>query len=208
MNGVLLLVDIQNDFLPGGALAVPRGGEVVAVANRLMPAFPLVAASQDWHPADHISFAASHPGAKIGDIIETGGHAQKLWPSHCVQGSWGAALAPGLDRAGIRALFRKGVDRDIDSYSAFMDNGHARSTGLGEYLVGHASGPLYVMGLATDYCVLYTVLDALSLGWETFVVVDGCRGIEAERGDVERALARMRSAGAVMMRSEAIAVTV
>ncbi len=191
----LILVDLQNDFLPGGALAVPEGDEVVPVANLLQLHFDRVVATRDWHPADHGSFAANHPGREPGEVIELGGRPQVLWPVHCVQGTPGAELAPGLERAKIEKVFFKGVDARVDSYSAFFDNAAERSTGLGEYLRRTGVDRVYVMGLATDYCVKFSALDAVKLGFETFVVEDGCRGVDLEAGDSERAFETLRRAG-------------
>ena len=191
----LILVDLQNDFLPGGALAVPHGDEVVPVANLLQLHFDRVVATQDWHPADHGSFAANHPGRSVGDLIHLGGHPQILWPVHCVQGTPGAELAPGLERPKIEKVFFKGVDRRVDSYSAFFDNAAERATGLGEYLRRTGVGEVYVMGLATDYCVQFSALDAIKLGFTTYVVEDGCRGVDLQPGDSDRAFAAMRRAG-------------
>jgi nicotinamidase/pyrazinamidase len=197
----LILVDIQNDFLPGGALAVPRGDQVVPVANRLQPRFDLVVATQDWHPPGHGSFASRHPGKKPGDLAELGGLPQVLWPDHCVQGSPGAAFAPGLEMDRVETIFRKGTDRAIDSYSGFFDNGQRKSTGLGDYLKGRGADELFVLGLATDYCVKFTALDARRLGFSVFLVEDGCRGVELESGDVARAVEEMRAAGVQVVRS-------
>jgi nicotinamidase/pyrazinamidase len=191
----LILVDIQNDFLPGGALGVPHGDEVVPVANRLQPRFGLVVATQDWHPKDHGSFASTRPGRKPGELAELGGLPQVLWPDHCVQGTTGAAFAPGLEMNRVEAIVRKGTDPAIDSYSGFFDNGHRKATGLGDYLRGRGATDVYVMGLATDYCVKFTALDALRLGFRTFLVQDGSRGVELRAGDVARATEEMRQAG-------------
>jgi nicotinamidase/pyrazinamidase len=196
----LILVDIQNDFLPGGALAVPRGDQVVPVANRLQPRFDLVVATQDWHPPGHGSFASRHPGKKPGDLAELGGLPQVLWPDHCVQGSPGADFAPGLEMDRVETIFRKGTDRAIDSYSGFFDNGKRKSTGLGDYLKGRGADELFVLGLATDYCVKFTALDARRLGFQVFLVEDGCRGVELEPGDVARAVEEMRAAGVQVVR--------
>jgi nicotinamidase/pyrazinamidase len=200
----LLLVDIQNDFLSGGALAVPRGDEIIEVVNRLMLRFDLVLASQDWHPPDHGSFAINHPGKKPGQVIELNGLKQVLWPPHCLQGSYGAQLADTLYLKGIYRIFRKGMDRDVDSYSAFFDNGHRRDTGLADYLREKRSGPLYIAGLATDYCVKFTALDARMQGFDTYLIEDGCRGVELEPGDVDRALEEMKNAGVILVRSDSI----
>jgi nicotinamidase/pyrazinamidase len=197
----LILVDIQNDFLPGGALAVPRGDEVIPVANRLQTRFDLLVATQDWHPARHGSFASRHPGRKPGELAELGGLPQVLWPDHCVQGSSGAAFAPGLEMNRVETIFRKGTDPGIDSYSGFFDNGHRKSTGLGDYLKGRGADEIYLLGLATDYCVKFTALDARQLGFRTFLVEDGSRGVELQPGDVARAIEEMREAGVRIVRS-------
>ena len=192
----LIVVDLQNDFMPGGALAVPHGDEVVAVANRMMPRFDVVAASQDWHPPNHGSFASQHEDCQPGDFVELGGLRQILWPDHCVQGTAGAAFHDDLDAEAIDRVFRKGVDPEIDSYSAFFDNAHRRSTGLGDYLRERAVDEVYLLGLATDYCVKFSALDAVGEGFRTFVILDGCRGIDLQPGDIERSLDEMREAGA------------
>jgi nicotinamidase/pyrazinamidase len=191
----LILVDIQNDFVPGGALAVPDGDRIVPVVNRLQARFDLVVATRDWHPADHGSFAANHPGHQPGDGIELNGLSQILWPVHCVQGTQGADFAPGLDRARWDRVFVKGTDRAIDSYSGFFDNGHRHATGLGDYLREKSVTDVYVAGLATDYCVKFTALDARQLGFNTHLIEDACRGVNLQPGDVEQAIEEMRAAG-------------
>lgn len=200
----LLLTDIQNDFLPGGALAARNGQEVIPVANRLAACFERVYATQDWHPADHGSFAANHAGREPFEIGELGGLEQTLWPIHCVQESRGAELAEALDRSRIDRVFRKGTDRQIDSYSAFFDNGHRKATELGDFLKEEGVDELYLVGLATDYCVKHTALDARQLGFRTVVVVDGCRGVEAQPGDVEVALQEMVRVGVELRRSDEV----
>lgn len=191
----LILVDIQNDFLPTGTLPVPRGDEVVAVANRYMPGFEIVVASQDWHPATHGSFAANHAGKNPGQMIDLGGMPQMLWPVHCVQGTPGAEFARGLDRTRITHVTRKGMDAGIDSYSAFFDNGHKRATDLHAYLQSRGVKQLAIMGLATDYCVKFTALDARQLGYEVNLILEGCRGVNLNPGDVDAAIDEMRRAG-------------
>lgn len=191
----LILVDLQHDFMPGGALGVPDGNQVVPVANRVQPLFGLIVATQDWHPPDHGSFAAQHPGRKPGDVIELGGQPQILWPVHCVQNTPGAALVAELDTRRINRVFHKGTDPTIDSYSAFFDNGHRRSTGLGEYLRQQGVTDVYLAGLATDYCVKYSALDARRFGFHTFVILDGCRGVDLRANDSAAALEEMKSAG-------------
>ncbi|GIX49990.1 MAG: nicotinamidase [Limisphaera sp.] len=198
----LLLVDLQNDFLPGGALPVPEGDAVIPVVNRLQPHFDLVVATQDWHPPDHGSFAANHPGHKVGDVVDLDGLPQILWPVHCVQFTRGAEFAPALDTRRIAHVVRKGTDPRIDSYSGFFDNGKRRSTGLADFLRQQGVRELYVAGLATDYCVKATALDAVQLGFPTWLISDACRGVNLQPGDVDRALEEMARAGVRLVRSD------
>jgi len=197
----LIIVDLQNDFLPGGALAVPQGDEVVPLANELQRRFELVVATQDWHPPDHGSFAANHPAKKPGDRIILDGIEQILWPVHCVQNTHGAEFAPSFDTSRIAHIFHKGIDPRIDSYSTFFDNAHRRHTGLAHYLEKRWIKDIYLLGLALDYCVKYSALDARQLGLNTHVILDGCRGIELEPGDIGRALDEMKEADAVLLKS-------
>ena len=180
----LILVDIQNDFLPGGALAVPDGDKVIPVANALQGVFPLVVATKDWHPAHHGSFAESHLGTKVFEQIELNGLPQTLWPVHCVQNTPGAELAAALNRERIAEVFPKGTDAGIDSYSGFFDNGHRKSTGLGEWLKAKGVTEVFVCGLATDYCVKFTALDAAQMGFKTHLVEDASRGVNLRPDDV------------------------
>jgi nicotinamidase/pyrazinamidase len=198
----LIVVDVQNDFCPGGALAAPEGDQVVPVINRLMPHAAHVVATQDWHPADHKSFAANHEGSNVGDQIELAGLPQILWPVHCVQDSLGAAFHGSLDTAGIHQIIRKGTDPEIDSYSGFFDNGHKKATGLHEHLQRQGAEDLWVTGLATDYCVKFTVLDALELGYNVTVVRDAVRGVNLQPGDDQHALEDMEKAGAAIAESK------
>lgn len=191
----LLVVDIQYDFMPGGALAVREGDEVVPVANHLMCEFDLVIASQDWHPRNHASFAENHPGCSPGDVVELEGGDQVLWPAHCVQGTRGAELHEDLDRGRITHTIRKGTDPRIDSYSAFFDNMHHRDTGLTVLLESLGVRSLTVCGLATDYCVKFTALDARALGLEVEVDAAGCRAVDLSAGDGARAFREMSDAG-------------
>ena len=191
----LVLVDLQNDFVEGGSLAVPGGMAVVDAANRLMPRFDLVVATQDWHPSDHQSFASQHSGLAIGSRFELNGLPQTAWPDHCVQETFGAELVSQLNRDGIHRVVQKGIDSGIDSYSGFFDNGHVRETGLADFLHEQMIGHVFVMGLATDYCVRFTALDAIREGFRTTLIVDGCRGVELQPGDIERALEEMKNAG-------------
>lgn len=191
----LLLIDIQNDFLPGGALAVSDGDQVIPVANRLMNEFQLVIATQDWHPDDHQSFASQHSGRQVGDVIQLDGLTQVLWPDHCIQGSHGAKLASELNRDEIDHVLQKGTDVGIDSYSGFFDNDHRKSTGLETLLRDRNVIEVQLVGLATDYCVKFSALDAVRLGFKTSVVLDGVRGVELAPGDCIKAIQEMRSAG-------------
>lgn len=200
----LLIVDLQNDFLPGGALGVHGGDEIISLINDLISHFPIILATKDWHPPHHMSFASQHPEKKPFETIAIGSRTQELWPDHCVQGSEGAEFAPGLHTEHISEVFYKGVDPEIDSYSAFFDNAHLRSTGLAEYLKEQGIDELYIVGLATDYCVKYSVLDARRLGFKTYVIVDGCRGIDLKQGDIATALAAMQQAGAHLLMSNAL----
>ena len=195
----LILVDLQNDFLPGGALPVPHGDEVIPIANKMQQRFELVVATKDWHPPDHGSFAANHPGKKPGDRIMLDGMEQILWPVHCVQNTHGVEFAPSFDTNRVAHVFHKGTDPMIDSYSTFFDNAHRRHTGLAHYLEKRGIKDIYLLGLALDYCVKYSALDARQLGFDTHVILDGCRGIDLHAGDIDRALDEMKCAGAVLL---------
>jgi nicotinamidase/pyrazinamidase len=201
---VLIIVDVQNDFCPGGALAVRDGDHVVPVINDLQPRFGLVVATQDWHPREHKSFASNHEGRQVGELIELNGLSQVMWPDHCVQDTSGAAFVDALSTRNIKRVFQKGTDPEVDSYSGFFDNGHRHSTGLGDYLREQGVTDVYVVGLATDYCVKFTALDAQDLGFTTFIIEDACRGVELQEGDVRRALDDMRAAGVTVLSSNDI----
>jgi nicotinamidase/pyrazinamidase len=178
----LILVDIQNDFCPGGSLAVEEGDRIVPVVNELQKRFNLVVATKDWHPPGHASF-------------------ETLWNPHCVQNTEGAEFVPALDTSRVAHVFLKGTDPAVDSYSGFFDNEHKRSTGLGDYLRAQGVTDVFICGLATDYCVKFTALDALRLGFRTTVVADACRGVEVNAGDTARAIEEMRAAGARIVES-------
>ncbi len=197
----LIMVDLQNDFCAGGKLAVPGGDEVIPIANQLQSHFDLVIATKDWHPQDHTSFASNHPGYEIGDVVEVGGIPQILWPNHCVQNSKGAEWHPVLKTEAITQVFYKGTDKNIDSYSAFFDNKHLRSTGLSDYLLSQQIEEVYIMGLATDYCVKYSTLDAIHLGFHVYVIEDACRGVELFAGDIKQSIQDMQSAGVTFLNS-------
>jgi len=200
----LILVDIQRDFLPGGALAVANGDAVVPVANRLQPQYELVVATQDFHPAHHLSFATNHTGKQVGDIIQLNGLDQVLWPSHCVQETAGAEFADGLHTEQITKVFPKGTDPEIDSYSGFFDNGHRKATGLGDYLKARDVTEVVIVGLATDYCVKFTALDAQELGFRTIVVQDGTRAVNLQPHDFEKAIKEMETVGITISSSDDI----
>ena len=201
MKTALIIVDIQNDFVPGGALAVNGGDHIVSTVNQLMPKYDLVVATQDWHPADHGSFAANHDGKAPGELIELNGLQQVLWPVHCVQGSEGAEFVADLDTARIDHIVRKGMDTGVDSYSGFFDNGHKNPSGMTDYLRREGVEEVHVVGLATDYCVKFTTLDALTEGFKTVLITDACRGVNLQPGDVEGAIEACREAGAKIITS-------
>lgn len=168
----LVIVDAQIDFMPGGALEVKQGDKIIPVINSILPQFELVVATQDWHPNDHKSFAVNHPGKKEFEVIELNSLEQKLWPPHCVQGTKGADFHPDLNTGPIEAIFRKGMDPEIDSYSGFYDNGHKKITGLSGYLRERGAVDLYFCGLAADICVYYTLLDALKEEFKATLIED------------------------------------
>lgn len=201
MNNALILVDLQNDFCEGGSLAVPGAQTVIELANQIQDYFDLIIATQDWHPKDHMSFASNHPEHSVGDAIVINGSTQILWPDHCVQASNGAKFHPQLHTEKFKKIFYKGTDKKIDSYSAFFDNGHLRDTGLSDYLQSENVKEVYIMGLATDYCVKYSVLDAAHLGFDVYLIEDGCCGVELHEGDIENALDEMRAAGVKIIQS-------
>ena len=200
MKKALLVIDVQNDFCPGGSLPVAGGFDIVPVINELQPLFDVVIATKDWHPTNHSSFAVNH-GKQPGEVILLDGLQQILWPAHCVQGSAGAEFVRGLDTEVIEKVFNKGIDPAIDSYSGFFDNGHKRATGLGDYLKQRRVTDVSVVGLATDYCVKWTALDAQQLGLKTSVVLNACRGVNLKPGDVDRAIDEMKQAGIAMIES-------
>lgn len=198
----LLLIDIQNDFIPGGSLAVPEGNLVVPVANRIQPFFDLVVATQDWHPPDHKSFASNHAAKAVFEKIDLNGLEQVLWPDHCVQGTTGANLSEALNLNKVEAIFRKGTDSEIDSYSGFFDNGHRKTTALADYLRGKQVSEVYILGLAGDYCVYYTAKDALALEFQTFLIEDGIRAINPE--DFNKSKADVVNQGGQVIQSSSL----
>ncbi|EJF52181.1 nicotinamidase-like amidase [Saprospira grandis DSM 2844] len=201
MNAVIL-VDLQYDFCQHGALEVPDANAVIPIANSLMPHFDLVLATQDWHPANHKSFAANHLFRQPGQVIDLNGLEQILWPIHCVQGSYGAELVDELDQSQIIKIFQKGTDVEIDSYSGFFDNGHRKSTGLGDYLKEKGVTTVFVLGLALDYCVKFTALDAQALGFKTYLVQDACRAVNMKAEDGKNAIAELKAKGVEIIDSQ------
>ncbi|EON76636.1 Nicotinamidase [Lunatimonas lonarensis] len=195
-KSALIIVDVQNDFLPGGALAVREGDRVIPVINALQAKFELIVATQDWHPADHGSFAANHPGKVPGQFVVLAGIDQVLWPVHCVQGSKGADFHPDLVQTHWKKVFRKGSNPQVDSYSGFYDNNRMGDTGMADFLKEQGVEEVFVVGIATDYCVKFTVLDALSEGFATWLVEDAVRGVNLEKDDSIKALQEMEQAGA------------
>jgi nicotinamidase/pyrazinamidase len=194
---VLLVIDVQNDFCPGGALAVPQGDEIIPVVNRLAASYAHVLLTQDWHPRGHASFASSHPGKHPFETIDVSYGAQILWPDHCVQGTPGAAFHPGLDIPHTELVLRKGFRSIIDSYSAFRENDHRTATGLAGYLRERGFERVSLCGLATDFCVAFSAIDARQAGFEVSVVTSACRGIDVD-GSLAQAMRSMSEAGVIV----------
>ncbi|AZE49198.1 Nicotinamidase [Pseudomonas chlororaphis] len=202
----LLVIDVQNDFIPGGALAVPGGDQIVPLINRLGGHFKQVVIAQDWHPAGHISFASSHEGHAPNDIIQLPYGPQVLWPDHCVQASRGAELHPKLNLPHAQLILRKGCNPDIDSYSAFVEADRSTTTGLAGYLSQRGIDTVYLVGLALDYCVAWSALDARAAGFNTFVIVDACRAIDMD-GSLDKATRQMRATGVNLIKASELQPT-
>jgi nicotinamidase/pyrazinamidase len=198
VDGALIVIDVQNDFCPGGALAVAGGDEIVPEINRMSREFPVRVFTQDWHPAGHRSFASSHRGRSPYDVIEMPYGQQVLWPDHCVQGSDGAAFHEDLHTEPADMILRKGFRDEIDSYSAFFENDKTTPTGLEGYLRNRGVAHLTLVGLATDFCVAWSALDAVRLGFKVSVKLSACRGIDLD-GTLDQALAAMAEAGVVLI---------
>ena len=203
-NSALIIVDVQNDFLPGGALAVGKGDEVIPVINKVQDKFDLIVATQDWHPANHGSFAANHAGKKVGESINLNGLDQILWPVHCVENSIGADFHKSLDKQNWREVFKKGSNPEVDSYSGFFDNGRKEKTGLGDFLKANGIENVFVTGLAADYCVKFTVLDALDLGFNTYLIADATKGVNLSPNDTLEAFKEMETQGAILVSSNSL----
>ncbi|WP_339717582.1 bifunctional nicotinamidase/pyrazinamidase [Cyclobacterium amurskyense] len=203
-NSALIIVDVQNDFLPGGALAVGKGDEVIPVINKVKDKFDLIVATQDWHPANHGSFAANHEGKKVGESISLNGLDQILWPVHCVENSIGADFHKSLDKQNWREVFKKGSNPVVDSYSGFFDNGRKEKTGLGDFLKANGIENVFVTGLAADYCVKFTVLYALDLGFNTYLIADATKGVNLSPNDTLEAFKEMETQGAILVSSSSL----
>lgn len=200
----LILIDLQNDFLPNGSLAVSNSDEILPIINNLQLKFDHIIATRDWHPANHKSFASNHNGKQPGEVVELQGLSQVLWPDHCVQGSPGAEITSKINQELIDYTVYKGTNSEIDSYSAFYDNGKLKQTELDSYLKRNEITTIYVAGLTTDYCVYFTVLDGLSLGYSVYVVEDACRAVNLNPEDADKALKDMKEKGAKIIQSEQI----
>ena len=196
----LLVIDVQNDFIPGGSLPVPGGEQIVPLINHLARQFQQVVIAQDWHPRGHTSFASSHPGRQPYDVIELPYGEQTLWPEHCVQATAGAKFHPELDLPHAQLVIRKGCNPDIDSYSAFLEADRVTTTGLAGYLKERGIDTVYMVGLALDFCVMYSALDARAAGFNAFVVLDACRAIDMD-GSLATAMERMQAAGVELIQS-------
>lgn len=204
MKQALIIVDLQQDFCPGGALAVEEGDAVVAPINAVAAQFDTVVATRDWHPADHVSFASNHPGRKVQETVDLDGVEQVLWPDHCVQGTPGAEFHPAFETGPLNLIIHKGGSPGLDSYSAFFENDRTTPTGLDGYLKGLGIEELFICGLATDYCVFFSVMDALAIGYRVNLLQDCVRGVGFPPGIIEERLAAMRDAGALLVNSSEI----
>jgi len=197
----LIIIDVQNDFCPGGALAVPGGDKIIPVINELTGKFKKIIATQDWHPDSHVSFAMNHPGKNEYDVIEHKGIDQVLWPRHCVAGTEGAEIHPRLESKSFNLILRKGNNSEIDSYSAFRENDKKTVTGLDGYLKNLGVKKTYFTGLALDYCVFYSAIDSIELSFKTFVIIDGTRGIDSPSGNIDKAVSTMKEKGIEIINS-------
>lgn len=200
----LLIIDIQNDFCPGGALEVEEGDKIVPLVNSLMARFPLIAATQDWHPPDQISFASQHSGKNPFDTIQIEDYEQILWPEHCVAGTRGAEFHNDLDTDKFNLILRKGTDSKIDSYSAFKENDGKTLTGLAGYLSALKIEEVFLCGLATNVCVMFSALDAVDSGFKTSIISDACRGIDTPAGAVDASIEQMKKKGVHIIKSQDI----
>lgn len=202
-KNVLVIIDLQNDFCPGGALPVSDGDKIIPVINTIIDKFFKVVATQDWHPQNHVSFASTH-GKNIGDVIQIDNLTQILWPDHCVQGSFGAQLHSALNQKSIDLILRKGTAPNVDSYSAFLENDKKTETGLHYWLNGLGIKKVYICGLALDYCVYYSACDSVKYGFETYVILDATKGVNQPQGSIEKAIQHMKSLGIKFINHEEI----
>jgi nicotinamidase/pyrazinamidase len=191
----LIILDVQNDFCPNGALPISEGHLVVPVINSIAGAYNTIVATQDWHPRGHVSFASAHPGKKVFEQIVLDGTDQTLWPDHCVAGTDGASLHPGLDTSAIDCIIRKGTNPLVDSYSAFLENDKKTETGLSGYLTARSIKHVFICGLATDFCVYYSAMDAVHFGFAVSVIIDACRGINIPAGSIDTVISDMKKHG-------------
>lgn len=201
-NSALIIVDVQNDFLPGGALGVKDGDKVIPVINDIQSKFVHVIATQDFHPQNHKSFASNHAGKQVGEMIDLNGLPQMLWPNHCVQGTEGAYFSDLLKKDNWEKVFQKGMLPEVDSYSGFFDNARKGDTGLAEYLRNNGIDTIYLTGLAQDYCVKFTALDARDLGFKTFLIADGTKAVNLSPEDGDKAIREMEAAGVTIIESK------
>lgn len=200
----LIIVDVQNDFLPGGSLEVKDGNQIIPTINELQNRFDFIVATQDWHPENHGSFAANNPRKNIGEMIELNGVQQILWPVHCVQNSKGSDFHKDLTRKNWTAVFQKGTNTMVDSYSGFYDNNKQGDTGLGNFLKENEISKVFICGLAADYCVKFTVMDALELGFKTYLITDATKAVNLREGDFERSLDEVKNAGANLVTAKQV----
>ena len=198
----LVIVDVQNDFCPGGALAIPDGDKVVPIINAVTGRFNMVIATQDWHPADHLSFASQHPGREIMETVKVEGIDQVLWPDHCIQGTAGADFVSNLNTHYFTLILRKGTNPKLDSYSGFFENDRKTHTGLEFYLKCLGFSAVYLCGLATDSCVLFSALDAVRAGFKTYLIGDACRGVDIPEGNEKASIEKMEESGVLISKSK------
>ena len=200
----LILIDIQNDFVSNGSLSILDGESIIPLVNKLQQKFSLVVASQDWHPVGHCSFASNHKGNEVGNKIIIEESEQILWPDHCIQNTFGSDLVATLARKKINKFIKKGTDKNIDSYSCFFDNQRKRNTGLLDYLQDNGVLDIYIVGLATDYCVKFSALDSQILGFNTYVIQDACKGVELNKGDINLSYSHMKESGVSIIESNSL----
>lgn len=199
---VLIVVDVQNDFCPGGALQIKDGDSTIPLINRIMDRFDLVVATQDWHPQNQVSFASNNPGKNIYDQINISGIAQTLWPDHCIQGTKGAEFHDDLDLSKFSLILRKGMNPLVDSYSAFIENDRNTETGLAGYLKALKVREIFICGLATDYCVYYSAMDSLRYGFRCNVIIDATRGVDLPEGSIDAVVSEMKNKGISVISSD------